>query len=434
MGNNIINWQPLIAEVIPHTIKTPAKMIDFALQLNTKDKKQIVDAFKFHHYEMGLNYLWGKTTTALKKELATVGICLLGEMLGKTDVDETDDVQDILTEKDAIKLAEELGAISSTDAMRLRHVHELINHFSQLEDDDGSSIEESEALNSLKVCIKSVLGRPKVEVAKKFVDFREALDKSTLAVEDPQITMLKSSPYFFYKLTISVLMNAAKNNIGANLEHALANINTIVPILWEDLRDAEKWKIGHTYAEVYADGKSTAVKGIKEALLKVKGFDYVPENLRSDSFIKVAQAIIKAHDGLNNFYNEVAPVKNLSKLGTTIPTPALSICFTALLSVYLGNRYGTSWEAKTIANEILSKMTIDRWQYYINHVLVSDTKILNKLKEDKPCQNWLILSSKMDFKKKIEIKDIEIRKLISTTSEKQLKKSANSILMSYYGE
>jgi hypothetical protein len=61
----------------------------------------------------------------LKKELSSVGVGLLGEMLGKADVDEDDDVEDIITTKEAIILAEELGIVSPTDAMRLC----CTNHF-----------------------------------------------------------------------------------------------------------------------------------------------------------------------------------------------------------------------------------------------------------------------------------------------------------------
>ena len=189
---------------------------------------------------------------------------------------------------------------------------------------------------------QGVLGRPKVEVAKKFIEFREALEGETLNESDPRVLVLKGSPYFFKKLTINVLMNAAKKNTGAQLEHALGNINILIPAIWPELRDAEKWQIGHAYSETYADGRISAVSGLKSALLKVKGFDFVPENLRSDTFVKAAEGVLRAHDGFNNFYNEPAPVRNLAKLGSTIPAPALPACMTALLCVVLGNSYGVS--------------------------------------------------------------------------------------------
>ena len=431
-------WQPESGELIPASAKTPSEISSYAAQLSVRDKKQIVAAFESGHFEMGINYLWGKTVTALKKELSAVGVGLLGEMLGKADVDEDDDVEDIITTKESIILAEELGIVSATDALRLKHTYELITHFSRLEieESDFEEIDESEAISSLKSCIKSVLGRPKVEVAKKFVEFREALEGDTLSEADPRVDMLRSSPYFFHKLTVSVLMNAAKKNTGANLEHALANINVLIPAIWLKLRESEKWQVGHAYAEAFADGKTTSVGGLKSALLKVKGFDYVPENLRSDTFIKAAEAIFKAHDGLNNFYNEPAPVKNLAKLGSTIPTPALPACISALLCVTLGNSYGVSWSAESEARVILKSLSADRWSYYLNNVLPSDTRILDKLGSSKPLAQWLQLVDEYELSS-LEIKNPTVSSLIKASSDKKearIKSATKKLLEEYYGK
>lgn len=438
MNDNIVLWQPESVDVIPSGTRSPAKITDCAAQLSVRDKKQIVSAFESGHFEMAVTYLWGKTVTALKKELSTVGVSLLGEMLGKTDVDEDDDVEDILTTKDAIRLAEELGVVSSTDAMRLRHTYELITHFSQLEteESDNEEIDESEAVASLRACIKGVLGRPKVEVAKKFIEFREALEGETFGQEDHRVQVLIGSPYFFKKLTINVLMNAAKKNTGAQLEHALGNINVLIPAIWGSLRDAEKWQVGHTYAETYADGKISAVSGLKSALLKVKGFDFVPENLRSDTFIKAAEAILRAHDGLNNFYNEPAPVRNLAKLGTTIPAPALPACITALLCVVLGNSYGVSWSAESEASSVLKKLSTDRWSYYLNNVFPSDARILNKISYDKPRNNWMTVSQKFKFAD-IDINNKKVNSIITASverNENKVRRIANNLLEEYYGK
>ncbi|AKA85277.1 hypothetical protein [Pseudomonas synxantha] len=431
-------WQPDSQELLPASARTPAEISTYAVQLSARDRKQIVSAFDSGHYEMALNYLWGKATAALRKELSTVGVGLLGEMLGKADVDESDDVDDILTAKDTIKLAEELGIVTSTDGMRLRHTYEIITHFSQLDtsDSDVEEIDESEAISSLKACIKGVLGRPKVEVAKKFVDFREALDSETLSENDQRVEMLKGSPYFFNKLTISVLMSAVKKNTGANLDHTLANINTLIPAIWLNLRDAEKWQVGQTYAEAYADGKSTVVGGLKSALLKVKGFDYVPENLRSSTFLKAADAIIKAHEGLNNFYNETAPVRALSKLGSTIPTPALPACISALLCIVLGNRYGVSWNAAEEARNILGGVTSDRWNYYLNNVLPGDVRILEKLSLDRPTSNWCALTNQYDFFE-LDVKNKNVGLLVEAskkTDSARVKRFSSALIQEYYGK
>ncbi len=416
--NELSAWQPQEV-VLPSGLDDVHQIATRAVQLSKNDKLQITKAFEAGFYPMALNYLWGKTILALKRELGTVGVELLAEMLGKPDIEEDDDVEDIVTDREAIRLAEELGVVTSTDALRLRHAYELITHFVKRdlehEHEQEQEINRHEAIGSLETCVRSVLGRPKIEVASKFVKFRNALERNTIAADDEMIDSLTTSPYFFLKLTINVLVNATRRNEGASLEHILANVNTIIPAIWPQLREVERWQVGRAYAEAYVAGRATAVAGLKRALLKVKGFDFVPENLRSDTFVKAANAILAAHDGMDNFYKEVAPVQSLGKLGTTIPTLALPACMTALLSVVLGNRYGHSWSAQPHAMAILKTLTDERWSYYLNYVLPSDLRILAKLQSEKPVSNWIDIVKKYDLVS-LSIKDKNIKKLISSAT------------------
>ena len=231
-------------------------------------------------------------------------------------------------------------------------------------------------------------------------------------------------------------MNAAKKNVGANLEHTLANINTLVPALWDNLRHTERWQVGHAYAEAYADGKTTVVGGLKSALLKVKGFDFVPENLRSDTFVKAADAIIKAHEGLNNFYNEAAPVKALTKLGTTIPTPAFPACLSALLCVTLGNQYGVAWSAQSDANSILESITMERWAYYLNNVLPSDTRIFGKLFSQNPRKRFIDLVVQRNLGQ-VDFKNKTVQQLIEAAAKSndvKVDSLARKMQEEYYGK
>lgn len=437
-NDGMIRWLHEREAILPGSAREPVQILGYAQQLNPKIQRQIVSAFDGGHYEMGLNFLWSRTVASLKEELATVGMELLGEMLGKTDVDEHDDVEDILTARDAIKLAGELGVVSPTDAMRLRHTHEIVAHFSRLgeEEREREEIDESEAVASLKACVNSVLARPKVEVARKFVEFRKDLESRLFTADDEKIRTLESSPYFFLKLTVNILANSAKTAVGATLEHCLSNTNVLLPVLWPSLRAAEKWQIGNTYAKVYADGKKTSMVGLRQALLKVKGFDFVPENLRSNTFIRAATDVLRAHDGMNNFYTERAPMNKLNQLGTSVPNPALPACMTAVLSVFLGNPYGVTWAALPVASEMLKKLSRDRWKFYLDEVLPADERILGKLSyEEKPRARWvkLVESGKLAD---LQVKSDRVSRLIAVAAQKKdrdVEKQARDLLAKYYG-
>jgi hypothetical protein len=210
-----------------------------------------------------------------------------------------------------------------------------------------------------------------------------------------------------------------KSRTGAQLENALGNANVIVPMLWNRLLGPERFQVGRAYAEVTSEGKSTAASGLKKLLLKVRGFDYVPEDLRSKSFIKAAQQILAAHDGMNNFYNEPGPVKFLDNMGSAMPTPAFSMCMTAVLSVRLGNPYGVSWAAQPHAVSILERVSRDRWAYYLNECFKTDDRILYKLLEEAPTRRWIELVKEFGLLKvsSHHVTDSTVKQLIADAAE-----------------
>jgi hypothetical protein len=216
----------------------------------------------------------------------------------------------------------------------------------------------------------------------------------------------------------------------------LANLNLLLPLLWAKLREPERWQVGTTYAQVYADGLQTQTAGLKQALLKVRGFDYVPENLRSQTFLKAAEAVVRAHEGMNNFYNEEAPTISLEKLGTVIPAPAVGPCMTALLCVRLGNSYGTCWAAVPIADKLLTKQGADRWVYYLEKILPGETRILEKLLDAKPQAHWFKLAPEV-FNEDMGIKEKTVRDLVDASlakDEKRLSSTVQKLIAAYYGK
>jgi hypothetical protein len=430
-------WDSTAVTAVPAHLSQPAEIAEFANQLTLREKSQVVRAYQDGSYEIATTFVWGRAIASLKRELGSLGITFLAEMLGRTDIKESDSVLDAITEKEAIKLAEELGIVTRTDAIRLRHSQELVSHFSQRDsNEEDDSMELVEAVGVLLSCVKSVLAKPRIQVAKRFAEFRHELENETFVPDDRRCDTLVASPYFFRRLAVVVLLSGIRVHTGAKLEHCLANLNQILPLLWPKLRDAERWQVGHTYSQVYADGLQTQTFGLKQALLKVQGFDYVPETLRSSTFVRAAEALIEAHEGMNNFYNEETPALQLEKLGTVIPAPALGPCVTALLCVRLGNSYGASWSAKPIADRQLKKLSIDRWQHYLENVLPGEMRILEKLDDAKSSAEWRAMSGAI-FSEDMHFKDKNIKELVAASLADDVKRvttAARKLIVNYYGK
>lgn len=397
-SNEVVPWQPVENLVSLEAVMEPALIVEKAINLRPKERKQIVSNFDLQNYEMASSYVWTKSMALLKMNLSSMGMDFIGELLQRPDIDSDSDPAQSISDFEAIDLAFELGAINKTQKMRLLVSADVVSHFASSFDanDDDSDMMLEEALSCVKVCVQSVLGLERVEAAQSFMEFREKLSSTTLTDSDPVIVQLLSSPYFFKKTTVSILLNILKSSIGAALENGSRNTSTIIPKLWGDLKGPERWQVGQAYSELFNDGKSSAIKTLHGVLVAAGGFDYVPESLRSNSFTKAAHSVLAAHQGMNNFYNEPKPMKELAAMGSSIPGPAFANVMTATLAVKLGNRYGVSWGAQGPADEILQKLTQERWAYYLTQQLPQDSVILSKLTNSECAQRWIELLAELN--------------------------------------
>jgi hypothetical protein len=424
MTNQLALWVPQKAVKIPPTASNAKEILPFANshQLSGRDVQQITAAFERGHYEMASSFIWTKALSALKAQLGKLGIAFISEMLDRPDIDASSSIDRVLTDYEALRLAEELGVINSTGALRLRQSLESLTHYGSLSPEESdASMTVDEAVRVLRACVENVLGQQKIEAAVNFKAFRDGLESKLFQDDDPDIIKLVSSPYFFYRASVRILLALIKSAKGAQLENTLGNANLIIPVLWDRLLGPEKYQVGRAYAELASEGKATATAGVRKVLLKVRGFDFVPEDLRSKSFSKAANAVLEAHEGMNNFHNEPAPMRFLAQMGSIIPIPAFPICMTAVVSVTLGNRYGISYEAQQYAKAVLETVRPERRSYFLNDCLKSDERLLYKLLLDKPLARWFELCSELDFAGIVDtLNDPDVKKLVIASSKKNV--------------
>ncbi len=418
MPSKEIVWAGPTGTLIPTSCSEPQEIVLYANGLNDKQKADIARAFEHGAYDMGAEYTWRRAMVRLKSTLKTLGMSFIGEMLNDDDIDEYSNIDIVLNDYSAINLAEQLGAINSTGALKLRHALEVISHY--LSDEAEKNNEELSKIDAAALvgsCVKYVLGETDISIAIEFSELRNRLYTETLTLADPQIEQLLDSPPFYIKTVVSVLLSGIKNEQGAAQEHAVGNLGVLIQPIWSHIPEKDKWQIGNAYRDATAAGDISATKGLKNALLKVKGFDYVPENLRSSTFKKAAKSLIDAHFAMNNFYTEAPLVANLSKLGSSIPAPAFIDCVQAYLCIYLGNSYGTSNAAFPTAKAELLKIPEDRWRYYFDKVLSTDEIILAKLFSDKPKERFkTLVRDHLSFLVDSESLNTDVLKLVKALS------------------
>ncbi|NTA19304.1 hypothetical protein [Agrobacterium tumefaciens] len=418
-SNEVALWKADNVSVMLDQVSDPLQIASHALQLRDRERNQIASNIADGNFEVASTYVWTRTMALLKRQLSSLGAEFIGELLQRPEIDEFTDVATAISDSEAISLALDLGVISPLQSKRLFHSLEIVTYFSGLSTNDDFGREEEimtleDAVACLRVCVQGVLGHEKVGAAEDFKRFRDNLSSSTFTLDSPELNRLRGSPYFFIRTAISVLLSLIRSTKGAQLEHTARNALLIIPELWPALKQPERWQIGQVYAEEYNEGRRESLKGLHSVLLKVSGFDYVPENLRSSTFIKVATSVIAAHEGHDNFYNEPAPIRELASLGTSIPGPALATCMTAALCVKLGNRWGISRAAQPAADQILAGISVDRWVHYLDGRLEEDRRILSKLTESGPRTRWIALIATLDVESS-DVKSKNVKRLLKAT-------------------
>ena len=426
-NTNVALWEARTGVPVSDATTSVPQIVGAAKQLRERERLQIINNLTAGNFEVAATFIWHRSMALLKKQLAHLGNEFISELLQRPDIDEHSDISTAVSEAEAISLARDLGMLTPTQAMRLVHSQEVVNHFASIDGDDNLSDDEimtpEEAISCLRICVQSILGHERISVAEDFATFRRSLESRTFTSSSPEIIRLQQSPYFFVRTAISILLSVLKGGKGAQLEHAARNALLTIPMFWSGLKKPERWQVGQAYAEEFNEGHSDSVRALHAVLVAVKGFDYVPENLRSNTFTKVAASVITAHQGSNNFYNEPAPMRELANLGSSIPSPALAACITAAICVKLGNQYGISWAAQPYADQVLNGISKDRWIYYLDGRLEQDLIILPKLCGGPTLNRWISLVRGIDLDpKEISSKDVQSM-IVATIASRESKVS-----------
>ena len=427
--NQVALYQESAGVVAVPDTNDVAILMSYNRSLSSNDANKIVKAFDNELYDMAAEYIWSRTISTLKKNIMKFGEEFVAEMLDRPDISSVEDI----SEYEVITLSSDLGFINQTAKIEFMQFSEIIQHYMSNEDPD-EAFPLTKVSDIVRSCVKHVLGFEKVEYEISFVSFRNRL-RTEYIIEGHEIyTQLKLDPYFYKRTVFKTMMNLAKTTKdSAEREIILNNMISIFVEIWSALSSEEKWVIGRSYAQCLSDGDNKLLIALKSVLLKVKGFDYVPENLRSNTYIIAAKDLLSAHQGMNNFYNEPSKAKYLAQMGNSSPAPAFGNCMTAVLACKLGNSYGISWDAQTYLDEILQTVSKDRWSYYLSSVLPYDRVILYKLCVDITADRWIELVEKYSLEK-IDIEgEKELKDLISYSNPKQkiqLKRVVNRILES----
>ena len=225
--------------------------------------------------------------------------------------------------------------------------------------------------------------------------------------------MFATCPYFYLKTSVRSLLNLYRECEGIEYDNVVINMQIMFPAIWERLKIEERRALADAYTDYTNASEHKKVSDLNKIMLQVHAFDYVKENVRSRTYIQIANKLRDVHFGVNNFYNEPGVIKNLEDLGTQIPALAIKETITSVLYVKLGNSYGTSWSAEAIADRILDRLTESEWITYLENYMIEEENLVESINGCNRMRNqWKTVIKKYHLKE-LAINNPQIKKLVS---------------------
>jgi hypothetical protein len=262
------------------------------LQLNEREQAAICVNFRSGLYDIASEIVWNRTISVLRDRLSGFGDDFVGDMLGYDKPISADSI----SEQEVIGLSGDIGIIRSNAKMELLHHAEQIKRYTSREYQmvERITINENQAKALVSDCLEYVLSDLS-EGSLRINDIRKRLKTELFSERSEFVMSLKVGEYFEKRTILRSLINLAKTEKEEEKQIVFNNIRIIVPIIWGGLSEKDKYTFGTTYAEISSTESRDYINAIKTVLINVHGFDYVPENLKSNSFISAANNLLTMH-------------------------------------------------------------------------------------------------------------------------------------------
>ena len=401
----------------PSGLKLPimtdiTQLVEFGIALPPQVQVKVKKYYVNGDFITAANTVWTRSISLLRKRILSLGEEFVADMVETNDIDY---VRNLPAYK-LIDLAYELGFIDKAGKLKMQKANEFYNYFNNDESDEYEEMPQDEANIVIKTCIGYILYNNDESFGLQFNDFREKLKsgKVTELFEDDK-AMFAACPYFYLKTSVRSLLNLFKECEGIEYENVVNNMNIMFPAIWSRLKIEERRALADIYTDYSNSVDYKRTNDLNKIMLKVHAFDYVMENVRSRTYIQVANKLRDVHFAINNFYNEPGVIQKLEDLGTTIPRLALKESITSVLFVKLGNSYGTSWSGEAIADRILSRLTEAEWITYLENYFLEETNLIDAINDCTKMRNQWKSVVKTYKLKDLGISDPQVKRIVSIT-------------------
>lgn len=355
-------------------------------------------------FDAALSYLWDETINQLRDRVADFDVAYFFDLAEadparRAALQTRDDLSKI-NDAALLNAANKIQLINDIAHQQLSHINYMRNHASAAHP-NVENLTGLKLADWLQTCIREVIQLETRPVIAEIGRLLHNVRASRLSD-----TELRNAATFFDKLPREQANNLANGLFGIytpdNTDpHVMDNVRRLWPELWPFIGEDTRSELGVKLARFRANADQSRARRAKELLELVDGgAAYLPE---SDRLVEIQEALddlMRAHEGLNNFYEEPPVARRLKDVvgrHGEVPELLTAPYVATLVSVFLTNTHGTAWNAEPYYIQLIERFDVRQAAYALRSFAFRSItpKLVDKLPQEKWAQLVDLIAPKL---------------------------------------
>jgi hypothetical protein len=353
-------------------------------------------------FDAALNYLWDETIRNLRQKVAKFDLEYFYDSV-ITDQDrraklKTDVDLEKLDDWELIRGCRATGIITEMGFRHLDYIRDMRNWASAAHPNQNE-LSGLQIVTWLQTCIREVLCKEPsglvIEVRKLLSNLRK---EQLSAADIPPIRA--ALPELPEDLSASLLRAVLGMYTDVKLPADVRNnIKLVAPDIWRVCSEEPRYEVGLKFATLEANGEISRAKLAREFLDLVDGLPYLPGSRLELEISTALDALMSAHNGYNNFYNEPGPARQLQRLippSGEVSANVIKRYVKTVVMCKIGNGSGICWAAEPTYDDLISRFS-DKFIFWFAD-LPLDAEFSSRLLLGKCADRYLAVASSLYMK------------------------------------
>jgi hypothetical protein len=344
---------------------------------------QMKQALSVDLYPAAMRAAWDAVIDDLRKKVLAFGLQHFASVEGMPPIRSEADLHTQMTAHHLLLGAYKLHLLDEEAYVQLSHCMQLVMGYAQ-SNQFASELDRLEVLNFVKNCVKYSLAVDGPQPGFDIKGLFERIENEDLTARLPEFEQAIARQPVDSTSTIARLLFRAYVEFFPTATRD-ANILRLFPHIWHVSTEQTRAQLGSEFVRIRLNGTNDQAGRAWSLIQLVQGASYLPDDFLARYFDQLSDALLSAHNGVDNFYNEVEPAQRLLSLGARVPSSARSKYVRAVAVCFLGNHYGVSFAALPSLTTMLERFDAELVKVLLRQLLV-DPDLRTTLLSERPAQ------------------------------------------------